>query len=336
MRPLKLSMQAFGPFPSKVEIDFSKLGKGNIYLISGVTGSGKTTIFDAICYALFNTSSGTNRGSLTLRSHYAPDNIESYVEFSFLFNEQEYKVVRYPSYERKKSRGEGVILERSKALLYLPDGKIIEKANEVDSFIEELLGLNVTQFSQIALLAQGEFLKLLNADTQTRADVFRNIFKTSNYAEFQGSLKNKKSEYEKEYDNLSSLILQNIKDVIVFNDELAHLQDKFSQNDCFDSLDEFISLLDKQNNSDNNELSSCAKQVEALDNEIKIAREEYQKINIKINLLNQIEQTKKQIEVKKADFNKAEVEFKTLKDKRSNLEKLALEIKKSDDNHKKF
>ena len=252
MRPLKLSMQAFGPFPSKVEIDFSKLGKGNIYLISGVTGSGKTTIFDAICYALFNTSSGTNRGSLTLRSHYAPDNIESYVEFSFLFNEQEYKVVRYPSYERKKSRGEGVILERSKALLYLPDGKIIEKANEVDSFIEELLGLNVTQFSQIALLAQGEFLKLLNADTQTRADVFRNIFKTSNYAEFQGSLKNKKSEYEKEYDNLSSLILQNIKDVIVFNDELAHLQDKFSQNDCFDSLDEFISLLDKQNNSDNN------------------------------------------------------------------------------------
>ena len=189
MRPLKLSMQAFGPFSSKVEIDFSKLGKGNIYLISGVTGSGKTTIFDAICYALFNTSSGSNRGSSTLRSHYAPDNIESYVEFSFLFNEQEYKVIRYPSYERKKSRGEGVILERSKALLYLPGGKIIEKANEVDSYIEELLGLNVTQFSQIALLAQGEFLKLLNADTQTRADVLEIYLKRQIMLNFKEVLK---------------------------------------------------------------------------------------------------------------------------------------------------
>ena len=177
MRPLKLTLQAFGPFASNIVIDFSKLGKGNIYLISGVTGSGKTTIFDAICYALFNVSSGSNRGSSTLRSHFAKDDIESYVEFNFLFNGSEYKIIRHPSYERKKSRGEGVIVERAKALLYLPDGKIIEKANEVDSYIEELLGLNVSQFSQIALLAQGEFLKLLNADTQTRADVFRNIFK---------------------------------------------------------------------------------------------------------------------------------------------------------------
>ena len=178
MRPLKLTMQAFGPFLNKVEIPFEKLGRANIYLISGVTGSGKTTIFDAICFALFNSSSGSNRGNSTLKSHYANDNIESYVEFEFLFNDEKYKIVRYPSYERKKQRKEGFVVEQSKAQLYLPDGKIIEKVKDVDDYIVNLLGVNLSQFSQIALLAQGEFLKLLNSDTQNRAEIFRNIFKT--------------------------------------------------------------------------------------------------------------------------------------------------------------
>ena len=196
MRPLKLTMQAFGAFKDKVEINFENLGQNNIYLISGITGSGKTTIFDAICYALFNSSSGTNRGNQTLRSHYALDNTESFVELEFLFNNEKYKVLRHPSYERKKTRGEGNILEQAKAELFLPNGKIIEKPKEVDEFIENLLGINVSQFSQIALLAQGEFLKILNSDTQTRGEIFRNIFKTWNYANFQNKLKDKVFEYK--------------------------------------------------------------------------------------------------------------------------------------------
>ena len=127
MRPLKLTLQAFGPFANKFEIDFEKLGLGNIYLISGVTGSGKTSIFDAICYALFNTSSGQIRGNSTLRSHFASDNEESFVEFSFLFNNEKYLIIRNPSYERKKTRGEGFVVEQAKAQIHLPNGKIIEK-----------------------------------------------------------------------------------------------------------------------------------------------------------------------------------------------------------------
>ena len=109
MRPLKLTIQAFGPFKDRFTISFEELGQNNIYLISGVTGSGKTTIFDAICYALFNTSSGQNRGVSTLKSHYAQDNLESFVELTFLFNNEIYTILRHPSYERKKSRGEGII-----------------------------------------------------------------------------------------------------------------------------------------------------------------------------------------------------------------------------------
>ena len=180
MRPLKLVMQAYGSYPERIEIPFDKLGEKNIFLISGVTGSGKTTIFDAICFALFNKSSGSLRGNETFRSHFASDSIESFVEFEFLFNGEKYKIKRMPSYLRKKQRGTGTIQESSKVELYLPNNKIICNSKEADDYIVELLGVNDSQFCQIALLAQGEFLKLLNASTQERSEIFRNIFKINN------------------------------------------------------------------------------------------------------------------------------------------------------------
>ena len=135
MRPLKLTMQAFGPFSSRVEVLFENLGSNNIYLISGVTGSGKTTIFDAICYALFNTSSGQNRGNANFRSHFAKSDIDSYVEFEFLFNGEKYIILRHPTYLRKKNRGKCFIQENTKAQIILQDGKIIDKVKDVDEFV---------------------------------------------------------------------------------------------------------------------------------------------------------------------------------------------------------
>ena len=229
MRPLRLTMQAFGAFKDKVEINFENLGPNNVYLISGITGSGKTTIFDAICYALFNSSSGSSRGNQTLRSHFAQDNIESYVDFEFIFNNERYKILRYPSYERKKTRGEGTILEQAKAELFLPNGKIIEKTKEVDEYIENLLGINVSQFSQIALLAQGEFLKILNSDTQTRGDILRNIFKTWSYANFQNKLKDETLILKNKYENIKASIMQHIFDVVVLDENLKELKEKYIQ-----------------------------------------------------------------------------------------------------------
>lgn len=335
MRPLNLTMQAFGPFPSKIEIPFENLGEGNIYLISGVTGSGKTTIFDAICYALFNASSGSNRGVATLKSHFGKDVVESFVEFCFLFNGEKYKIIRYPSYERKKAKGEGTIIQQARAQLFLPDGKIIEKVKDVDEYIINLLGINAAQFSQIALLAQGEFLKLLNADTQARAEIFRNIFKTWNFANFQNKLKEKMLFYKNEYENLNTSILQYLSDVICTNDEISALKDKYLSNDCFDDLSNFIKLLNDQNKSDEKLLSDIKKEVLALENKIKISQNDFLKVQNKLNLKNQ--KINLEVEIKKINdvFLNAKKDYENLKNDRLLLKDYSSKIEKLENDYKK-
>lgn len=335
MRPLRLKMQAFGPFPSEVEIPFENLGQGNIYLISGVTGSGKTTIFDAICYALFNTSSGSNRGTTTLKSHFAKDNVESFVEFCFLFNGEEYKIIRYPSCERKKAKGEGTIVQQAKAQLFLPDGKIIEKVKEVDEYIIELLGINAAQFSQIALLAQGEFLKLLNADTSTRAEIFRNIFKTWNFANFQNKLKEKMLFYKNEYENLNASILQYFSDVICTDEQISQLKDKYLLNGCFDDLSIFIKLLNHQNENDDKFLEKIKKDVLILENKIKISQNDFLKIQNKINLKTQ--KANLEAENKKINtiFSNIKKDYENLKNDRLLLKDYSTKIEKLENDYKK-
>ncbi len=332
MRPLRLIMQAFGPFKDKIEIPFENLGISNIYLISGVTGSGKTTIFDAICYALFNTSSGENRGTSTLKSHFSDDKTQSFVEFSFLFNNEKYTIIRYPSFERKKSRGEGVILEQPKAQIHLPNGKIIEKVKEVDEYIIELLGINSSQFTQIALLAQGEFLKLLNTDTQNRAEIFRNIFKTWDFARFSDKLKNKMVEFKNEHANLQNSILQYINDTITKDEALLSLKENYIKNHCFNNLDDFCTLLENQNKLDNKALLTLKKETENLEKEIKTNQEEFLKIQNKLTLETQLNSTKEKIKISKEEFLQIEKEYKNINSKKTQLENLAIEINKTKNN----
>ena len=336
MRPLRLVMQAFGPFPNKVEIPFEKLGKANIYLISGVTGSGKTTIFDAICFAMFNSSSGTNRGNTTLKSHYADDSTESYVEFQFLFNGEKYKIIRYPSYERKKQRKDGFIVEASKAQLYLPDGKILEKVKDVDDYIVNLLGVNISQFSQIALLAQGEFLKLLNSDTQNRAEIFRNIFKTWDYCIFQDKLKEKTAFYKSEYESCKNSILQHIFDIIPVFDEICDLREKYLEKSCFDDLNLLLNLLEKQNNSDNDEIIKIQNNVNDFDNKIKVLHEQFLKIQNKINLENQKQSLIRELEKIQPEFLLSQKEYSLLDKKKKEFENLTIRLQKVQDDYKKI
>jgi exonuclease SbcC len=188
MKPVKLIMSAFGCYADKQEIDFKLLGDEGIYLITGETGAGKTTIFDAITFALYGEASGDTREPVMLRSKYAVPSAETYVEFYFAYHGKDYRVKRSPTYERAKQRGEGTTIQQTEAELELPD-RTIGRLSEVNKRIEEILGLTRDQFVQIAMIAQGEFRKVLYAKTEERMEIFRRIFSTDNYKKFQERVK---------------------------------------------------------------------------------------------------------------------------------------------------
>ena len=150
-------------------------------MIAGDTGAGKTTIFDAICFALYGTTSGTYRDTKNLRSEYAKDSAKSYVDFYFTHQGRAFHVWRQPSYERQKQRGSGVITEKERAVLYEEGQTPIEGLTQVNNAVKELLHIDEKQFKQIVMIAQGEFWDLLNAKTDQRTEILRTIFLTSGY-----------------------------------------------------------------------------------------------------------------------------------------------------------
>ncbi len=189
MRPLSLKLSAFGPYAGVTEIPMGELGTEGLYLITGDTGAGKTTIFDAICFALYGEASGPNRESVMFRSKYASDETPTEVELTFAHGGKEYTVKRNPEYLRASKRQKGGLTKQiAEAELHLPDGRVITKVGSVTAAIEELLGVDKEQFSQIAMLAQGDFLKLLFADTKSRMEIFRELFRTQNYMALQRKL----------------------------------------------------------------------------------------------------------------------------------------------------
>lgn len=208
MRPIKLIMSAFGPYAGRTEVDFEKLGASGLYLITGDTGAGKTTIFDAIAFALFGEASGDLRESSMLRSKYADLDTPTEVELKFLSGGKIYEVKRNPEYERKAKKGGGVTVQKADAALTLPDGKVITKVKDVNTAITEIIGVDRNQFSQIAMIAQGDFRKLLIADTKERREIFRKIFKTDRYRILQDRIKSEYSLVKNEYETAQRSVRQ--------------------------------------------------------------------------------------------------------------------------------
>ena len=200
MRPIKLTISAFGPYAGCSVIDMDNLGKDGIYLITGDTGAGKTTIFDAITFALFGEASGENRQPGMLRSKYADGDTPTFVELVFTYRGLEYSVKRNPEYERPSKRGDKTTHQRAEAVLTLPDGSVVTKLKDVNEKIKDILGIDRNQFSQIAMIAQGDFLKLLLAETKDRQAIFRRIFNTSLYQLLQDKIKADLSELNKNYE----------------------------------------------------------------------------------------------------------------------------------------
>src|SRR5699024_544343 len=173
----------------RTELQMEQLGSAGLYLISGDTGAGKTTLFDAITFALYGEASGSSREPGMFRSKYAGPETPTEVELIFSYGGKVYQIRRNPEYLRPARRGGGQTLQRAEAELTLPDGRLVTRVREVNQAVKEIIGLDYQQFSQIAMIAQGDFLKLLLADTRERQGIFRDIFHTGPYQVFQEKLK---------------------------------------------------------------------------------------------------------------------------------------------------
>ncbi|WP_303249699.1 SMC family ATPase [uncultured Slackia sp.] len=215
MRPIHLTMCAFGPYAGTTEIDFTELGQSGIYLITGDTGAGKTTIFDAISFALFGKASGDGRDPKTLRSDFAVPTLETSVELEFEYRGRVYTVSRRPAHERMKMRGEGMTQVGADATLTMPDGSVVAGLRDVDQAVADILGIEREQFARIVMIAQGDFRKLLSAKTDERREIFRRIFGTERYQTFQRKLAERKRALDDEHKALAAELELHAKAVYV-------------------------------------------------------------------------------------------------------------------------
>lgn len=227
MRPLHLSLSAFGPYAGELELDLRPLGDSGLYLISGDTGAGKTMIFDAITFALFGEASGDTRDPSMLRNRGAARENDTRVSLVFSLKGREYRVTRSPAYERPSKSGDKTVSKKAEAELSLPDGQLISRLKEVDSRIVELLGLDKTQFTQVAMIAQGDFLKLLLANTLDRQKIFRSLFQTDRFFALQDRLKELALSLGRDYARESESIRQYLAGVVCPGD--APQADLFSR-----------------------------------------------------------------------------------------------------------
>ena len=244
MRPNKLIMSAFGPYAGKVELNLNELGQNGLYLITGDTGAGKTTIFDAITYALFGKASGENRETSMFRSKYADAETPTEVELYFTCKGKEYNIKRNPEYDRPKTKGDGLTTEKANAELKMPDGRIVTKVKEVDSAVVEILGVDRSQFTQIAMIAQGDFLKLLLAPTEDRKKIFQKLFKTQNYYVLQEKLKSESGKLSSEYDAIKKSIEQYINGIMCDEDDVLSIQVKKAKSNEL-SVSEIVLLAEE-------------------------------------------------------------------------------------------
>ncbi|MBR6594103.1 MAG: SMC family ATPase [Clostridia bacterium] len=297
MRPTELIMTAFGPYAKKTALKLADLGKSGLYLITGDTGAGKTTVFDAISFALFGEASGEVRGASTLRSKYADSDTPTEVELHFEYDGKPYMIRRNPSYERPKARGEGTTVVAANAELHCSDGRIVHKTREVNEAIVEILGVNRSQFSQIAMIAQGDFQKLILASTAERIDIFRKLFKTQFYEGLQNRLKSETSRLKSEYDELQASVKQYVKGVSCSEDDekgKAELEKAREGEVTAETLELIKALIAKDGDA-----------VQAYDAELKEIGERLDGVRLRLSQAEQYAVAKKNRESHKAELEKA-------------------------------
>lgn len=339
MRPEKLTISAFGPYADRTEIDFSRLGDSGLYLITGDTGAGKTTIFDAITFALYGQASGQVRDSAMFRSKYADTATETFVELVFSYQGKKYQVFRSPEYMAPKKRGTGLTLRKAEAQLIYPDERQpVTKARDVTRAIEELLGLDYEQFTQIAMIAQGDFQKLLLAGTVQRGEIFRQIFHTGIYQQVQLKLKEAAQSRYKEYDEMRRSIAQYLDGVKLRQregteaEEFAELKKGKFEGKLERSLEILKSFIDQGEKRE----SELLKQEQEVDQKIRTMENILHLSAQKRNLEQKKDLARKQLEQLLPDLEKASGEAEKYKDADQKCEALGILIREKQEQLKKY
>lgn len=270
MKPLKLTLSAFGPYADEVVIDFTQFGGQGLFLVTGDTGAGKTTIFDGITFALYGETSGGVREASMLRSKYAKPETPTFAEFVFEYKSVVYTVKRSPDYERPKARGTGMTVQKGEALLSFSDGKApVTKLKEVNQAVAELIGLDMKQFTQIAMIAQGDFRKLLLADTEERSNIFRKLFHTDLYKTIQERLKFEAGGLDKAYKELLRSIRQYTEQVRYAEEKpLGQQWMQMERNGFEGNLEEGLEILQEFLKIDKETLKSLNKRMKENDGEL--------------------------------------------------------------------
>ena len=312
MKPVKLKISAFGPYAGEIpEIRFDQFEERGLFLISGDTGAGKTTIFDAICYALYGSTSGRYRDTKNLRSEYADPACESYVDFYFSHQGRNYHILRKPSYERKKLRGEGTIQQPETAVFYEEDKAPVEGLKPVENAVKDLLHIDEKQFKQIAMIAQGEFRDLLFAKTEQRTEILRTIFMTENYKNIEYRLKDRLDASSKEKVQTENSILQYLGDATApegseLEAELTELQRKAAASGSAWNADEFVDVIGRIIASDEDSSASVHEQIKEESKILDGLKDKLATAEINngfITRLNVLKEEKKQLDEKKPEMD---------------------------------
>ncbi|WP_026884126.1 SbcC/MukB-like Walker B domain-containing protein [Clostridium akagii] len=317
MRPLKLIMSAFGPYASVEEIDFTKLQGKNIFVISGPTGAGKTTIFDAISYAIYGEASGSDRKQENFRSDFASDDVLTYVELLFELHGKSYYIKRIPNQKKKKARGNGYTEQKSDAEFKdIAEGKIISGVKDVDTKVIQVMGINYRQFKQLVMLPQGEFKELLIADSKSKGEILGKIFNTDEFLKIQYKLDDMAKKLFYEVDGFKKSRITNIQNInsgdngnlrdIVTSDSINTLQ-------ALEELKHYI-IEDKiYKKTMDKELEVMQESVDKIKDEITLGIQ----INQNFMAKDLIEQEKSVLEAKKESVNLKIQSLKNAKNARS-------------------
>lgn len=306
MKPEKLVMCAFGPYAGTVTVDFSRLGDSGLYLVTGPTGAGKTTIFDAITYALYGQTSGQERSASDMRSDYAAENTETFVELTFSHRGKTCVVKRWPSYE-KKTRTGNIRTVSEKAVLSLEGEAPIEHPKDVTKKIQdEILHLDYSQFRQIAMIAQGEFRKLLTADTDTRTKILQKIFLTQNYRLLGDILQEKASKTKSAYDALDAEVTRYFGDVKLTGSDASKKAAELSGKDSYsiapmqEAVQALVSEDEKLQETVQEKKAALGKEIRANAASLALAAED----NRALDGLLAAEKKKKDLDARTGDYEK--------------------------------
>lgn len=319
MRPVYLTISAFGPYAGRMDLDMEKLGKEGLYLITGDTGAGKTTIFDAITFALYGEASGDNRKAEMFRSRYADAKTPTFVELTFLYKRKRYVVRRTPKYMRAKERGSGETEQKAVAELTFPDGRVLTDPRKVTAAIVELMGIDRSQFVQIAMIAQGDFQKLLLAKTEDRQKIFREIFQTGRYQRLQTRISDEAKKLYGQCADAQKAVSQYVKGIAASEDS-AQFERVEQAKEGQLLTEELFELLQKLTEEDASKKESLDAQLQEVEAELDQKKREVESAQTYALLQQRLEEAKLQQQEKKEALAREEKRLLEEKEKEPQIE----------------